>query len=119
MTAPHGFSFGEEGRKSRKQGQGLCLSLSFIVFSSLLVGTEFQHREGGAGEEPGGSGLPCSCSSGPHRFTSPALEGLLLLGVMATGTAGSCLGKELNFWGTTRDPNSIPSVAPTGGCHVV
>lgn len=115
VAALRSFSFGEEQGKSRKQGQGLCPSLSFIVISSLLLGTEIQHREGGAGVELERSSLPCSCSSGPQLSISPALEGLLLLGVMATGTAGSCLGKEPKFWGTTKDPDSICSIAPAGG----
>lgn len=80
VAALRSFSFGEEQGKSRKQGQGLCHSLSFFVISSLLLGTEIQHRGGGDGEELERSSLPCSCSSGPHRSISPALEGLLLLG---------------------------------------
>lgn len=115
VAALRSFSFGEEQGKSRKQGQGLCPSLSFFVISSLLLGTEIQHRGGGDGEELERSSLPCSCSSGPHRSISPALEGLLLLGVMATGTAGSSLGKEPKFWGTTKDPDSICSIPPAGG----
>lgn len=55
-------------------------------------------------------------SLGAHRFISPSLEELLLPGGwLVPRKIGRCLGKELKFWGATRGPNSIHSIAPAGG----